>query len=137
VALPIRLSLVRNAHAPGITARNLAEVAIAVKVKSAKEVSYTQDLPAREEQRRAMQRGLLQGWGLFYDMSYTDQVLMPHGARVRLAVCEASLRFSFVSLLLSVSPLACLATFNPSPKNPTPTPLAGLCGRKVSAGGPH
>jgi hypothetical protein len=35
-----------------------------------------------------MQHSLLQGWGLFYDMSYLDHVLLPHGARVNLALCE-------------------------------------------------
>ena len=35
-----------------------------------------------------MQRSLLSGWGAFYDMSYLDHVLLPHGARITLALCE-------------------------------------------------
>ena len=45
-------------------------------------------LPPNEQRRRAMQLSLLQGWGMFYDMSYTDHVLLPQGARITLALCE-------------------------------------------------
>ena len=31
---------------------------------------------------------LRHGWGAFYAMSYLDHVLLPHSARVTLALCE-------------------------------------------------
>ena len=44
--------------------------------------------PGVEVKRRAMQNASLQGWGLFYDMSYIDHILLPQAARLKLAICK-------------------------------------------------
>jgi len=91
-ALPVRLSLVYNPEAVekdvSLALKSISEVTVDININSNSGHSYTPVLPPLEQKRRDLQSKLLQGWGLFYDMSYTDQVLLPHGARIRLAVCE-------------------------------------------------
>lgn len=53
-------------------------------------LSFAPALPPLEQRRREMQQSLLQGWGLFYDMSYLDAVLLPAGARLKLALCQTA-----------------------------------------------
>ena len=55
------------------------------------------DLPPLEVQRRRLQQSLLQGWGMFYAMSYTDHVLLPHAARLNFAICEVGASGSCVT----------------------------------------
>ncbi len=43
-----------------------------------------------EIRRRSVQKSLLRGWGLFYDMSYIDAVRLPEGIRVKFAVCQTA-----------------------------------------------
>ena len=56
--------------------------------RAAPAVAFAPTLPALEVQRRAMQQGLLQGWGMYYDMSYLDHILLPQGMRVNMGLCE-------------------------------------------------
>jgi hypothetical protein len=79
--LPVRLSVVA---APGSTA---VTADVSLSVVNGSHPSFDTELPALEVQRREMQASLLQGWGAFYAMSYLDHVLLPHAARVRLALC--------------------------------------------------
>ena len=84
--LPVRMQLLYN---PSLLPPNAAHPKeLAVSVDLAPGPAFTSSLPAHEQIRRKTQLSLLQGWGLFYDMSYTDIVLLPHGARVKLALCE-------------------------------------------------
>ena len=50
--------------------------------------TFVSTLPESEMRRHAVQQSLLQGWGLFYDMSYIDAVRLPEGIRVKFAVCQ-------------------------------------------------
>ena len=52
--------------------------------------TFVSTLPESEMRRHAVQQSLLQGWGLFYDMSYIDAVRLPEGIRVKFAVCQTA-----------------------------------------------
>ena len=84
--LPVRMQLLYNPALLPPGAPPPSELAVSVGLTPA--AAFTSALPPNEQRRRAMQLSLLQGWGLFYDMSYTDIVLLPHGARVKLALCQ-------------------------------------------------
>jgi hypothetical protein len=90
--LPLRLSVLYN---PALAlAAAPSSLVVGVSASATTGAGRSRDfylhpaLPPLEQRRRAMQRGLLQGWGLFYDMSYTDVVLLPQGARLKLGLCE-------------------------------------------------
>jgi hypothetical protein len=93
--LPVRLQVLHNPALRG-PASSSSLLVVDVNVSSVPVISaepqagfeLAPELPSLERQRRTMQRGLLQGWGLFYDMSYLDAVLLPHGSRLKLALCE-------------------------------------------------
>ena len=106
-ALPVRMTVMRNATSTTTaTATGAISVAVNVTVSPAGTAAATAaaaaaavsaplpppafapSLPALEQQRLSMQQSLREGWGAFYDMSYLDHVLLPHGARVTLALCE-------------------------------------------------
>ena len=85
--LPVRLALfVNESRATPI------DVRVQLKLASGRAPSFSPALPPLEVQRRVLQKSLLQGWGLFYDMSYLDHVLLPQAARVKLAICETAPR---------------------------------------------
>lgn len=86
---------------PSVTATATASVKITVEVRQTLPAGHdnqtnrlgsgpklTPELPALEIQRRTLQRDLVTGWGMFYDMGYLDHVFLPSGARVNLALCE-------------------------------------------------
>lgn len=87
-ALPIKLVVVIN---PAYSNSSEASLPVHIAVTPTpvtSPVEITTTLPALEVQRREMQLGLTQGWGAYYDMSYLDHVLLPHGARINLILCQ-------------------------------------------------
>lgn len=90
--LPLRLAVVYSS--PAATTATVT-VAVSLTVSSSQPsapvsagLNLSPSLPALESERRRMQQGLLQGWAPWMAMSYLDHVLLPHGARIRLALCE-------------------------------------------------
>lgn len=84
-SLPIRLAVIVNE-----TQTTPLAIRVQLKAQSGASVSLSPELPLLEVKRRALQSSLLQGWGAFYAMSYLDHVLLPHAARLKLAICEIS-----------------------------------------------
>ena len=95
-ALPVRMTVMGSAGGAFAVAVDVAvspagaaaTAATAAMVPPPPPPSFEPALPALEQQRLAMQRSLRTGWGAYYDMSYTDHVLLPQGARITLALCE-------------------------------------------------
>lgn len=84
-SLPIRLAmLVDGARAAPVL------VKVELELQSGSAPVFTPELPPLEVRRRSLQRSLLDGWGMFYAMSYLDHVLLPHAARIKLAICQVS-----------------------------------------------
>lgn len=86
--LPVRMQLFYNPAllTPGAKPAPSLEVTVAQTTPA----TFVSTLPPTEVQRRTLQKSLLQGWGLFYDMSYIDAVLLPQGARVKFALCQTT-----------------------------------------------
>ena len=77
-----------------ITSGGYATEPVSVSVQVTTDVGYppaaSPVLSDTEQRRRALQQSLLQGWGQYMPMSYLDHVLLPQGARVRIAICQNS-----------------------------------------------
>ena len=78
--LPVRLSVMYNPTVNPTVSKVASELMVSVDIISEERHTFSTSLSALEQQRRSMQSSLLQGWGLVYDMGYTDQVHYPSTA---------------------------------------------------------
>ena len=99
--LPLRMSLIYDGSASagdsgGGSGENVSVSVVVTGVSDTRHKSATGSvpmvpgLPSAEATHDAFNRGLLQGWGLWHSNTVLDAVLLPEGAVVRAALCNAA-----------------------------------------------
>ena len=92
--VPLRLAVQSGASAPVAVRLRVTQRPVrgdaSPAAASAADLAAQPALPAAEIARRSLQRGLLEGWGLWKATSFLTQVLLPEGATVSVALCAAA-----------------------------------------------